>query len=73
MKETQYLIKSITNNNEQSIKIKKDDIHEYKPTSKEGKIVCISDLLVSIFECLIFEARYAACVYFLFIFNLIRY
>ncbi len=53
--------------------LKKDDIKKYKPKSKEGKIVCASDLLVSIFECLFFGAKYATGVYFLFIFNLIRY
>lgn len=46
---------------------------DYKPTSKEGVVVCISDLSVSIFECIVFKARYITCVYLLFIFNWIRY
>lgn len=45
---------------------------DYKPTSKEGYIVCISDLLVSIFEVGCFKIRYSACLYFLFVFNLFR-
>lgn len=46
---------------------------EYRPTSKEGFIVCISDLLVSIFEVARFKVRYDTCLYFLFVLNLMRY
>ena len=51
----------------------KKNAKEYRPTSKEGVIVCVSDLLVSIFECGIFKVRYNACLYILFIINLMRY
>ena len=43
---------------------------DYKPTSKEGHIVCISDLLVSIFEVLTYKVRYETCLYFIFLINL---
>lgn len=46
---------------------------EYKPTCKEGFIVCISDLLVSIFECGVFKVRYNTCLYVLFLINLLHY
>lgn len=46
---------------------------EYKPLYKEGYIVCISDLLVSIFELGMFKVRYSICLYLLFIINLMRY
>lgn len=46
---------------------------EYKPTSKEGFIVCISDLLVSIFEVGRYKVRYNTCLYFLFLLNIIHY
>lgn len=46
---------------------------ELKPTSKEGKIVCFSDLLVSVFECGIFKVRYSLSLYLIFIINNIRY
>ncbi len=46
---------------------------EYKPKSKEGAIVCISDLLVSIFEVARFKVRYNTCLYILFAINLMRY
>ncbi len=46
---------------------------EYKPTSKEGYIVCLSDLLVSIYEVGVFKVRYKTCLYFLFLINLINY
>ena len=54
-------------------KREKVNAKEYKPTSKEGYIVCISDLLVSIFEVGIFKVRYTACLYFIFLVNLINY
>lgn len=46
---------------------------EYKPLYKEGYIVCVSDLLVSIFELGMFKIRYSVCLYLLFIINLMRY
>ena len=46
---------------------------DYKPKSKEGYIVCISDLLVSIFELGFFKVRYSFCLYLIFIINIIRY
>ena len=45
----------------------------YTPTSKEGKIVCFADLLVSLYEGVVFEGRYATALYFVFLINLIRY
>ncbi len=56
--------------------INKDDkvkAREYKPQSKEGYIVCLSDLLVSIFEVFHFKVRYTTCLYFIFLINIIRY
>ncbi len=44
---------------------------EYKPQSKDGYIVCACDLAVSIYETLIFKARYKTCIYILFAINLI--
>ena len=44
---------------------------EYKPTSKDGYIVCLSDLLISIYETLKFKVSYKTSLYTLFIINLI--
>ena len=46
---------------------------EYKPTSREGKIVCLADLIASIYEVGVFKVRYSVCLYLLFVFNIIRY
>lgn len=52
---------------------KKVSAKEYKPKSKEGYIVCLSDLLVSIFEVGIFKVRYSVCLYLLFLINIMNY
>ena len=49
------------------------DLKQFKPTCKEGFIVCISDLLVSIFELGRYKVRYDTCLYVLFIINMFRY
>lgn len=49
------------------------NIKEYRPTCKEGVIVCVADLLVSIFEVGRYKVRYDMCLYILFIINLMRY
>ena len=49
------------------------NLKECRPTSKEGFIVCLSDLLVSIFEVGRYKVRYDTCLYFLFLINIIRY
>jgi len=46
---------------------------EYKPKNKNGVIVCISDLLVSIFEACAFKIRYSTCLYVIFLLNYIRF
>jgi len=46
---------------------------ECKPKNKDGVIVCAADLLVSIFEVLVFKIRYSFCLYMLFLLNLVRY
>lgn len=46
---------------------------ENKPNSKESVIVCIADLIVSIFEVIRFKIRYNTALYVLFILNIIRY
>ncbi len=61
------LVKKVTN-----VKGKNKE-NVFKPTSKEGKIVCLADLLVSAYEGIVFEGRYAAALYFVFLINLIRY
>lgn len=53
-------------NRKEKVKIK-----DNKPTSKEGWIVCISDLLVSIMECQRFEFSYIANLSYLIILNII--
>ena len=54
-------------------KEKINNLKEYRPTCKEGVIVCISDLLVSIFEVGRYKIRYDMCLYLIFIVNLVRY
>ena len=46
---------------------------EHKPNSKEGIIVCVSDLLVSIYELGMFKIRYSLCLYLLFVINIMKY
>lgn len=53
-------------NRKESAKLK-----ENKPTSKEGWIVCISDLIVSLFECQRFELTYLANLTCLILLNVI--
>ena len=40
---------------------------------EEGKIVCLADLLASVYEVGVFKVRYSVCLYLLFVFNIIRY
>lgn len=54
-------------NNQEKVNAKK-----YRPTSKEGYIVCIADLLVSIYEACIYKVRYNTCLYIIFLINLIN-
>ena len=51
----------------------KASIKEFKPKSKEGWIICASDLLVSIMECERFQFTYAANIALLLIFNIIMF
>ena len=51
----------------------KAKVKENKPNSKEGWIVCISDLLVSIIECQRFEISYIANLSFLVLINIITF
>ncbi len=48
-------------------------LKDQKPKSKEGVIVCLADLLVSIFEVGVFKVRYDMCLYMLFFMNIIRF
>lgn len=48
-------------------------IKEFKPKSKEGWIICVSDLLVSIMECERFQFSYVFNVSLLLVFNLILF
>ncbi len=48
-------------------------LQSYKPKDKESVIVCVSDLLISIYEVLTYKIRYEFCLYLIFIFNIIRY
>ncbi len=63
------LVKSIFPfiNKDEKIKSK-----NYRPTSKEGFIVCLSDLLVSIFEVGRYKIKYDTCLYILFLMNIIK-
>lgn len=47
-------------------------LENYKPKNKESVIVCISDLLVSIYEVGTYKIRYNSCLYILFLFNIMR-
>lgn len=49
----------------------KVSIKEFKPKSKEGWIICFSDLIVSIMECERFQFTYVANVTLLLVFNII--
>lgn len=49
----------------------KVSIEEFKPKTKEGWIICASDLLVSVMECERFQFSYVANVTLLLIFNVI--
>lgn len=51
----------------------KAKIKEFKPHSKEGWIICASDLIVSIMECERFQFSYAANVTLLLLFNIIMF
>ena len=46
---------------------------EKKPKNKEAVIVCLADLLVSIFEVCVYKVRYTTCLYALFLLNIMRY
>ncbi len=51
----------------------KASIKEFKPKSKEGWIICGSDLMISILECERFQFSYAANVALILIFNIIMF
>ncbi len=51
----------------------KVSVKEFKPKSKEGWIICASDLLVSAMECERFQFTYVANVTLLLIFNIILF
>lgn len=51
----------------------KASIKEFKPKSKEGWIICASDLIVSIMECERFQFIYVANVALLLVFNIIMF
>ena len=51
----------------------KASIKEFKPKSKEGWIICASDLLVSVIECERFQFTYAANVLLLLILNIVLF
>lgn len=50
----------------------KEYLHNSKPKNKESIIVCIADLLVSIYEVCIYKTRYSVILYMLFIMNNIK-
>lgn len=52
-------------------KEEKNYFENYKPTSKESKIVCISDLLVSLFEVITYKVKYSCALYMIFLMNVI--
>lgn len=56
---------------------KQDEVKNYclihKPIDKESKIVCLSDLLVSIYEVSVYKPRYSLTLYTLFLVNIFRY
>ena len=47
----------------------KAKLKDYKPQSKEGHIVCISDMLVSIFEFSKYQVNYRVYLYIIFLLN----
>lgn len=47
-------------------------LKEHKPKNKESVIVCVSDLLVSIYEVGAFKIKYSVSLYLLFLINWIR-
>ncbi|MCM1052396.1 MAG: HD domain-containing protein [Ruminococcus sp.] len=51
----------------------KVSLKEFKPKSKEGWIICASDLVVSVMECERFQFSYVANVTLLLIFNVIMF
>jgi len=51
----------------------KVSVKEFKPKSKEGWIICASDLLVSVMECERFQFTYVANISLLIIFNIILF
>lgn len=51
----------------------KVSVREFKPKTKEGWIICISDLLVSLMECERFQFTYVANVTLLLIFNILMF
>ncbi len=51
----------------------KVSVKEFKPKSKEGWIICASDLLVSIMECERFQFTYVANVALLLVFNILMF
>lgn len=56
--------------------MKEDDkkyFKENRPKDKESVIVCVSDLLVSLYEVCTFKIRYTTSLYLIFLINLIRY
>ena len=56
--------------------MKEDDkkyFKENKPKDKESVIVCVSDLLVSLYEVCAFKVKYTTSLYLIFLINLIRY
>lgn len=51
----------------------KVSVKEFKPKSKEGWIICASDLIVSVLECERFQFTYMANVAMLLIFNMLMF
>ena len=51
----------------------KASVKEFKPKSKEGWIICASDLIVSVMECERFQFTYVANVTLLLVFNIIMF
>lgn len=50
----------------------KEYFKNYKPKNKESVIVCVSDLLVSIFEVFAYKVRYSCALYMIFFINIMR-
>ena len=49
----------------------KNYFKNYKPRTKESKIVCISDLLISLFEVITYKVKYSCALYMIFLMNVI--